>query len=211
MPTLLQGTNTKGRTIKFQVQIPTKVLSKAVMQLSILVTLGQVCAVCSVCSPLRDGVLLCRSELFQETRFEPSRVAFHSDHELGFEWWVNGATQSRVQIPFTFVVPYPESGATYFGVRLIIGHEYFYETAENVMSFPESETQRHCGEQIAYCPSSLQPPWITSCLSVILPESGSAQFLSSRVHILSPERSFDSERSHWLDPSSPDCRHPNGE
>jgi hypothetical protein len=90
-----------------------------------------------------------RSEPFQETRFEPSWVAFHSDHELVFEWWVNDATQSHVQFPFTFV-PYPESGFTYFGVSLIIGPEYFYEMADNVMPFPESETQCHCGEQLAY-------------------------------------------------------------
>jgi|SRR5208282_4265590 len=96
----------------------------------------------------------CRSELFQETRFEPSWVAFHSGHELVFEWWVNDATQSRVQFPFTFV-PYPESGHTYFGVRLIVGHEYFYWTGENVMPFPESETQCHCGEQLAYWTGAL--------------------------------------------------------
>jgi len=90
-----------------------------------------------------------RSQLFQETRFEPSWVAFHSDHELVLEWWVNDAAQSRVQFPFTFV-PDPESGFSYFGVRLIIGHEFFYETAENLMPFPESETQCRCGEQLAY-------------------------------------------------------------
>lgn len=91
----------------------------------------------------------CRSEPFEATPFEPGWVAFHSDHELVFTWWVNDAIKSRVQFPFNFV-PYPESGLTYFGVRIIIGPEYFYETAENVMPFHESDTQCCCGEQLAY-------------------------------------------------------------
>jgi hypothetical protein len=62
-----------------------------------------------------------------------------------------GERRSTVPRPVSvYFVPYPESGHTYFGVRLIVGHEYFYWTGENVMPFPESDTQCRCGEQLAY-------------------------------------------------------------
>jgi hypothetical protein len=90
-----------------------------------------------------------RSEPFLPTPLEPSWVAFHREHELVLEWWVDDAVQSGVHFPFTFV-PYPESGLTYFGIRLIVGQEYFYWTGENVVHFPDSDTQCRCGEQLAY-------------------------------------------------------------
>jgi hypothetical protein len=90
-----------------------------------------------------------RSEPFAAKPFEPSWVASHGDNEVVFEWWVNDAAESQVDFPFAFV-PYPETGLTYFGIRVIVGDEYFYWTGETVMPFPESETQCRCGEQLAY-------------------------------------------------------------
>jgi hypothetical protein len=90
-----------------------------------------------------------RSEPISPTRFESSWVEFHNQHELAFEWWVDDAEASGVQFPFNFV-PYPESGHTYFGIRLMSGSEYFYWTGETVMEFGVSETQCQCGKQLAY-------------------------------------------------------------
>lgn len=90
-----------------------------------------------------------RTEPFLSAQFEPSWVASHTGHELVLEWWVDDAAKSDVRFPFNFL-PYPQSGFTYFGIRMILGQEYFYWTGESVMPFIDSATQCRCGEQLAY-------------------------------------------------------------
>jgi hypothetical protein len=65
------------------------------------------------------------------------------------DWHVQDLQQAGVRYPFVFD-PYPDSGPPYFYIRLILGHEYFYETGENVVPFGESDTACACGEQLSY-------------------------------------------------------------
>jgi hypothetical protein len=82
-------------------------------------------------------------------QFTASWVEFHSKHELVLQWYVNDMALAGVQFPFVFL-PYPDSGHTYFCIRLILGRDYFYYTGENVMPFEVSATQCSCSEQFVY-------------------------------------------------------------
>lgn len=79
----------------------------------------------------------------------PSWIESHSQHELVLDWHVLNQRDADVQYPFVFD-PYPDSGPPYFYLRLILGHEYFYWTGENVAPFDEADTACVCGEQLAY-------------------------------------------------------------
>jgi hypothetical protein len=90
-----------------------------------------------------------RTQGFASEPFTPSWVEFHSEHELVLDWHVQNQKEAGVQYPFVFD-PYPDSGSTYFYVRLILGHEYFYWIGENVTPFDDADTRCVCGEQLAY-------------------------------------------------------------
>jgi hypothetical protein len=96
-----------------------------------------------------DGNKPVRTQGFASDPFSPSWLEFHSEHELILNWHVRNQREAGVQYPFVFD-PYPNSGPPYFYVRLILGHEYFYWTGENVTPFNEADTRCDCGEQLAY-------------------------------------------------------------
>lgn len=89
-----------------------------------------------------------RIQEFGSEAFTPSWVEFHSQNELVMDWHVHDLHKAGVLYPFVFD-PYPESGPPYFYVRLILGHDFFYWTGENVMPFDEAVTKCACGEQLA--------------------------------------------------------------
>ena len=111
---------------------------------------------------------------FAPEPFTASWVEFHSQHELMLEWNVRDMSSAGVQFPFVFL-PYPDSGFTYFCIRLILGSDYFYETAENVMPFEADATRCSCTEQLVY-----ETGW-------------TAGLASERIHSICPKcgRSFD--------------------
>ena len=90
-----------------------------------------------------------RIQEFKSEPFTPSWVKDHCQHELVMDWDVQNLRDAGVQYPFVFD-PYPDSPATYFYVRLILGHDYFYWTGENVMPFDETATKCVCEEQLSY-------------------------------------------------------------
>ena len=90
-----------------------------------------------------------RVQEFDSQPFTPGWVEFHSQHELVMDWHVQNLLKAGVQYPFVFD-PYPDSGPPYFYVRLILGHDYFYWTGENVMPFDEAATKCACDEQLSY-------------------------------------------------------------
>ncbi len=92
---------------------------------------------------------LAQVQEFDSEPFTPGWVEFHSQHELVMEWHVQNQREAGVQYPFVFD-PYPDSGPPYFYIRLILGHEYFYWTGENVMPFDEASTKCVCQEQLSY-------------------------------------------------------------
>jgi hypothetical protein len=89
-----------------------------------------------------------QSQAFPPVAIESSWVEPHMNNEFVLEWWVDDSGQAGVKFPFV-IVPYPDP-SQYFGIRMILGREYFYWTGENVAPFADSATHCACGDPLAY-------------------------------------------------------------
>ena len=90
-----------------------------------------------------------REEAFTSDSISAEWIENHSSYELVLEWCINNSIEAGVNFPMTFD-PFPESGPPYFNLRVILGHEYFCWTGENVTPFAEKNTMCSCNEQLAY-------------------------------------------------------------
>lgn len=90
-----------------------------------------------------------RSRPFDANPFTAASVEATSENELMLEWSVNNQREAGVQYPFVFD-PDRDSGSAYFDIRLMLGHDYFYETDECIVPFPDNALRCKCGQKLAY-------------------------------------------------------------
>lgn len=90
-----------------------------------------------------------RAELFSADPFTASWIEFHSGHDLALSWRVEDMQRAGVNYPFSFD-PFPDLGPPYFYVSVLLAHDFFYYTGENVIPFEEEVTKCACGLQLAF-------------------------------------------------------------